>query len=744
LLEKVLTTMSEARARYIRLDLGTAHSNIGEYLLNLERYDEAVPHFQHSLDADLNDLGKSGETVSSYQNFGRLYFAQGHIEEGLTYFSQAEEIVLNHYSEAPAQAVYFYNDLGREYFRIGDAAKAHQYYLKALSFHNENMSDAASAITYFNLAESAARLDSIDLAEEHYRMVLRRIQVDISDPVNISSGREEYALKTLMGIANLKTEPDSALHYLLPAHVILQKLLKEAALGDEAQLRFREIAYPLYEAIQLEFIRLGKPEQALQYCDITKSGLLRQRWIESEALVAADVPADLLDSKRSLQYERTQVLQSSGDEAKKNARAFSIQARIDSIDNKIFNAFPKFSEYINNSDLNPMMNAESSESIICFFTGIDSTLVYVLTGSDLELFVISTDTLTHAAEALNASVSQTPGISESGYKVNAALLSDLLFAPLNHAAAYRPERITIVPDGPLSFTPFELLHFDEGNEMLLTTFPMRYLTSLGGRNHQKSRLAKKRFAGFAPSYKAPDIQDTITDGSLAELVRSGYYDLPGAAAEVAAISILMDGESFVDSAATKSEFIGLAQQYQILHMSMHAIADIKQPGQSRLLFTANSDNRLTSEMTASEIRSLKFNADLVVLSACQTNVGKLYRGEGVMSLSRAFAFAGIPSSVTSLWKVPDASTAAIMEDFYKNLLNGENKDNALRLAKLNYLSNVKFEAQSHPRYWAGFVLTGDPASLRSNSGRRYWIFAGLGAMLLLFIFILKGGRSKRI
>jgi CHAT domain-containing protein len=110
-------------------------------------------------------------------------------------------------------------------------------------------------------------------------------------------------------------------------------------------------------------------------------------------------------------------------------------------------------------------------------------------------------------------------------------------------------------------------------------------------------------------------------------------------------------------------------------------------------------------LQAGEIFDLKLNADLVVLSACQTGLGKLIRGEGMVGLTRAFMYAGTPSVVVSLWSVSDISTADLMAEFYKNLIiNKLSKTDALRKAQLALINNPGF---SHPFYWAPFILVGD-------------------------------------
>jgi len=124
---------------------------------------------------------------------------------------------------------------------------------------------------------------------------------------------------------------------------------------------------------------------------------------------------------------------------------------------------------------------------------------------------------------------------------------------------------------------------------------------------------------------------------------------------------------------------------------------------SALVLTLDDDPNEDGFLQAREISKLQLNADLVVLSACQSGKGRLENGEGVLGLPRSFFYAGARSTISSLWKINDRSTSEIMPEFYRCLAAGHNKARSLRLAKLKMLKS-RF---SHPFYWAAFILNGD-------------------------------------
>ena len=176
-------------------------------------------------------------------------------------------------------------------------------------------------------------------------------------------------------------------------------------------------------------------------------------------------------------------------------------------------------------------------------------------------------------------------------------------------------------------------------------------------------------------------------------------NLPGAETEAKAIAPMLNTKAITGSAATEAEIVQKMPQAQIIHLATHGLFDDLRGLGSALAFnTSPKDDGL---LTAEEILDLKLNADLVVLSACDTGRGRI-TGDGVIGLSRSFISAGVPSIVVSLWSVDDDSTAFLMTEFYQNLQQGIDKGTALRKAMLS--AKEKYE---NPLQWAAFTLIGE-------------------------------------
>ena len=185
------------------------------------------------------------------------------------------------------------------------------------------------------------------------------------------------------------------------------------------------------------------------------------------------------------------------------------------------------------------------------------------------------------------------------------------------------------------------------------------------------------------------------------------------------------------AAATKQQFLEQFPAYRIVQIYSHAEAD--STGRQPLLYLGDSA-LLLSQIQLQE----KGGTELVVLSACRTGIGKTIRGEGVFSLARGFAAAGVPATVTTLWQVDDKATYALTEAFYKHLSAGLCKDEAMQLAKLDLMQNSSL-LYGLPYYWAGTILVGNAAKLHDitkPATPTYTTILVFAALCVLLFFLL--------
>lgn len=276
------------------------------------------------------------------------------------------------------------------------------------------------------------------------------------------------------------------------------------------------------------------------------------------------------------------------------------------------------------------------------------------------------------------------------------------------------KKLMIIPDGNLQNIPFEaFITSQEENSYLIqeTDVSYSYSYSFLKYNEQVKRESNQSFIGYSP----------INFKELSSLQNSKV--------EVEDITAEFDGIAKIQDTATKEDFLQNSSQSSIIHLATHADAG-KNP------WIAFADDKLELH----ELYTYKNNADLVTLSACNTSLGEIAKGEGVLSLARGFFYSGSKSVVSSLWEVNDKSTALIMTSFYKNLKDGETKSEALNNAKRTYLNTHELSDQS-PYYWSSFVLIGDAGHLENDPN--YLLYIGIGLLILATIFFFRK-KSKNI
>jgi CHAT domain-containing protein len=247
----------------------------------------------------------------------------------------------------------------------------------------------------------------------------------------------------------------------------------------------------------------------------------------------------------------------------------------------------------------------------------------------------------------------------------------------------------------------------------------------------------KQYIGFAPDFSKEQLS-----GVESRQLRSDLQPLPFAKREIEVISTLLGGEIETGLKASESNFKLKSSNYNMLHVASHAVINEENPLYSMLVFArGDSIENEDGNLYSFEIYGMNLNCDLVTLSACNTGSGKYFEGEGIFSLGRAFLLAGSKSVLTSYWEVSDQSTSAIMESFYRNLLKGNNKPEALRQAKLEYLKNAD-ALTANPYYWAGFVYMGTPDVVYGSNKMYYWLVGGLLVLILVFFGVRRTFSSK--
>lgn len=479
--------------------------------------------------------------------------------------------------------------------------------------------------------------------------------------------------------------------------------------------------------------------EAFRYAELSKGMSLYLALRNSGAKVFADLPADFALEENALR----------ADIARLETQIFSADSgQLDSLNRLIVDrrdAFRRLQqrmkvqcpEYYALHYTYPGETLESAQGLL--LPG-QTLLEYVVSDSAVFVFALQADTFAVAEVRINAdfpldslvrllrygltelhlrdpnSLSLRKKTADAYAAAGYALYMNLV-APV---AGLLTETVIVVPDGVLSNIPFDVLlqekpvhperfqsHAYLGRfKRISYAYSAALLREMRGKQHQNPPT--DMLWALAPL--AHSRRDTLLFRSSTLVGDDTLFALPASGREVAEVASLFGGTFSQGIDATKERVFAQAGHYRVLHLCLHGKAD-RRAGERAWLAFATSDGDTThfEKLYAAEIYRMTLNADLVTLSACETGIGEIQRGEGLISLARAFAYAGAKSVVASLWLVDDARTPEFMRLFYQNLKNGQDKDTALWQVKRD-----RMEQGEHPFFWAAFVPLGDMAPVARN------------------------------
>ena len=251
----------------------------------------------------------------------------------------------------------------------------------------------------------------------------------------------------------------------------------------------------------------------------------------------------------------------------------------------------------------------------------------------------------------------------------------------------RGKELLIIPHDVLHYLPFQAL-LSSQSKYLIQDYPVYYLSSASLMQFTREKRRASRDDDKALVMGNPSLGDEAYDLRFAERE----------AREVA--KIYPQSAVYLRAEATKAKTISLSPKYEILHFAVHGELKEDDPLGSALLLAV--DGKEDGKLKVSEIFSLNLKADAVVLSACETALGKISNGDEIIGLTRAFIYAGTPSVIATLWKVNDRASYELMSAFYSSRKTMK-KSEALRQAQLKTMKEFP-----QPFYWAAYALTGEP------------------------------------
>lgn len=482
--------------------------------------------------------------------------------------------------------------------------------------------------------------------------------------------------------------------------------------------------------------------KAFEWSEKSKALLLYQELEANKDRRQQVVPSKLVEKERTLQ-QRLYVLQKHLVDSKETMNSannadgvreeiFQLVLQQATVKQEIIALYPQyFRDTLSLPDTRfttIQRTLSSEQGILEYFTTDTSITAFLLRSDTLLMQQIRQSTLIgEQIRQLQQAISHDIVYAEKAdevvnqYKQTAYSLYKSLVQPFENAL---PKRLTIVPHGMLALLPFEALltklpeaqnnyrfhQYDYwGDQCALSYAPSATILQQITKYTNTSDPSLKPMLAMAPFYDGT----TTWRDSLRQLQRYEITPLPYSGEEVYRITDIWQGEVLTENLATKEAFKTRTSQYKILHLATHAKSNAQATKYAYLSFAPTAGMPNSERLYAFELGNIPLQAEMVTLSACETGIGKLLNGEGVVSLARSFMMSGAKSVVQTHWLINDASTCRLMVLFYTNLKRGLPKDVALQQAKKHYRQNTKGPA-SYPYHWAGFVLSGDTKPLISE------------------------------
>jgi CHAT domain-containing protein/TPR repeat protein len=731
---------------------------LGFLYLKEKMYIQAEKFLKHSvLIAESFGLEKNLSSANSYLYYGIFCEQTNDYNKALKYYLKAAKTYKEIFGEKSRDLSNTYTHIGNYFLNLKKTNEALHYFQKALITYVPGFEDTV----YFTNPEKIILEPDLNLfytlagkSRALYQNYLNNCQ---------QSNHLQVCVETLELSIDLYEKIRANLYSENTKLIIAERVNEIYNLATTA-------AYELY-TLQREFKYL---EKTFRFSEKSKAAVLLSTIKENEAIMIGNIPENTRLKEKNL---KKQINQYQNILFEENQNVPLDSSKISNIRNNLFKARISYDSLISELEKNypDYYNLKYNKEVVTIrkvkemltneyhalieYKIIDSALYTFLIRKDTAIVIKSNIDTTfleniYSYYNLNGNLPQVENAKSKSYEF-AKLgfkISDLLH--LNNPSLIGIKRITIIPDDIIGYLSFDALlynmpKFEESSYRTLDylikkyTFSYGYSATLFFKNGFKRKNYKNKVLAIAPTYE--HLKDTGNSQSYYGMRDLAKYliPLPNAIAEVKQVTSILDGDAFIGSDATEGKFKESLEEYGILHFAMHTLINDEEPLASKLIFTIDQDSLNDGFLNTYEIYNLDLNAGLAVLSACKTGIGKLRKGEGIMSLARGFLFAGVPGIIMTLWAVEDIASANIISDFYRNLSKGDSKDIALRNAKLTFLENAD-QFTAHPYFWAAYVQIGDKKPIKKKNNLYIPVGSVLAvSLIVLLYFVLKRRAKKR-
>jgi len=720
LYQKKVVKIIEEKDPQNKFALMNSYNSVGKYHLDLGEEKSAITWLNKSV------LSNKAESNQLLLADAFMYLGQCHQfknpEKAKSYYDSAYSVYSKIIKPNTAPIAYLSSKIGDFLASSGNYDSAMYHLRKAERIHKERLKE--DPVRY--------ALASISLSDLHYKMKdWQQAMIKANQAIEVLSLRTESINQEIKDAKNGFGALSSDLYaaYYLKGKALIQmnknddlktalssfnqaidniELLKKSYTSDQARELLMENTSRVFDlaiqaASELYFRTADNnyKELAFRIAEKNRAFNLLNETRNSKARTFANIPDKLLlkeeQLKRDLTFYRQRAFSASGDSAefsKLRERIFSLESEYDEFNRRLELEYPKYYQLkyqsVNVSLKDISTRLKNDEALIEYYTTKNYLFTFVITSNNSKLYrIIKPVAFEAAVQKFYIAINK---YDKESFEHFADLLHESLYMPLIKSITPQITKIRIVPHNEISYISFDCLKPFKSDQFLIEKYEISYhysATLSFSTDDSPSQI--QNIALFAPVFdnnSSPEFPPLTSSKSEVENI-SKLFQAKGLNAKIS-----------LRSTATKRSFQDQLQNYDLIHLATHTAINRSSVDQSAIYFAPDTDDT-DHVMTLAETYNIELDASLLTLSSCESGIGKIVKGEGMLSFTRGFSYSGVDNITCSMWKVNDLYTSQTMLSYYEGILEGKTFASALREAKLKLL---KSDSTLSPKEWAGFIL----------------------------------------
>jgi len=761
-------------------NLGQSYHEMNDPQNAKDAFDKAIAIYSRPLYHDANLL------ADVWLNLGNLQYDLDEFSLAINQYNRALYGYQQTSGPTELARALCYNNIANAYTRKEEYGKAFHFYEQALTLRKEKLGQYHPDIaqTLYNMALNYFYQDRTDEAENTLTLCAEALYYDPENDKDFLQVNDHWTLLNVLYlqvesalISYSETQETATLLQAFSQFEQIDRLIdyfrvRYDAVGSKRD--FVETSHLIYgKALELSMILYQQTKEekywhmAFKYAEKSKGVLLLEALQKAKAESFLGIPDDVIRAIKQTestigQLEKRKYLLAEGratNQQKLDSLSASIFSKNEALSAQIESLGATYPAYYNlRYETTPPTVAyvqthllTDTQSVVAYFLGeadlSENTKlwIFVINGNDFQareielppLFFMALNDLKIAIRNFPHVASKDVDDNVAKYIRSAALLYDYLLRPIKHLLR---EQIILIPDGQLGFVSFDALlsspvdsmHHFRDHPYLVKDYMISYNYSIRlfkEMMERKGRTSLRPYLGMAPEFSEEKL--------------AGLSPLNHNNEEVLAAREELGGRVYLKGKARKERFLEEQSKYKVIHLATHGMAHPTRDDFSFLAFSGNGKEPLDESLLyVKEIYNLSTNAEMVVLSACETGAGRLVQGEGIASIARSFSFAGAKSLLATRWNVNDKTTKDLMSLFFSKIKKGSKKDVALHQA-INGFIETSSHHHAHPFYWASFMALGNMESINLHVFPIEILALLTGLVVLMAIFYTWRRRSLK-